>query len=302
MSGGIRAPKQERSQRSFESVLDTTLELLAEKGYAGFALTEVSRRSGVSVGSICTRVDGKDDLLRAAQSRFQERMLEEHRALTEPGRWTGVPLAELLPRLIADFAALLERQGRILGAFLQRGAIDPEVAKVGKAAYFDLHDRFVALLLSRREEIRHPDPVRAVGSCFTTVYPALARGLALDVPAEARTATRGSAEPAPSRQHRDGPDAARGTGAARSTPGLPAKGRETYGVLPTAASVRKRRGFRRPGRREPVRRSGRRTRAPGGREGAAGPRRLRRRTPAGPHVILVGRSAEDITDVLTHRP
>jgi AcrR family transcriptional regulator len=46
-------------------VPDTTHDLLGEKGYAGFALTEVSRRSGVSVGSIYTRVDSKDDLLRA---------------------------------------------------------------------------------------------------------------------------------------------------------------------------------------------------------------------------------------------
>ncbi|GAA2896613.1 TetR/AcrR family transcriptional regulator [Streptomyces mexicanus] len=188
-SAGIRAPKQERSQRSFDLVLDTTLELLAEKGYAGFALTEVSRRSGVSIGSIYTRVDGKDDLLRAAQSRFQERMLAEHKDLTEPDRWTGLSLAELLPRLIARFAELLQRQGRVLGAFLQRGAVDPEVAKVGKVAYFDIRDRFVGLVLSRRDEIRHPDPVRAVGSCFTVVYAALARGLALDVPSEAAEGT-----------------------------------------------------------------------------------------------------------------
>ncbi|MGY0490557.1 TetR/AcrR family transcriptional regulator [Streptomyces sp. WG-D5] len=184
-TGGIRAPKQERSQRSFDLVLDTTLGLLAEKGYSGFALTEVSRRSGVSVGSIYTRVDGKDDLLRAAQTRFQDRLLAAHREMTDPGRWAGAPLAELVPRLIAAFADVLEEQGKTLGAFLQRGAVDPAVAKVGKAGYMDARDRFVDLVLSRRDEIAHPDPVRAVGSCFTTVYAALARALALDVAAEA---------------------------------------------------------------------------------------------------------------------
>ncbi|MFJ9130309.1 TetR/AcrR family transcriptional regulator [Streptomyces sp. NPDC102340] len=188
-SGGIRAPKQERSQRSFDLVLDTTLELLAEKGYAGFALTEVSRRSGVSVGSIYTRVDGKDDLLRAAQIRFQERMLAEHQALTDADRWVGSGLGDMLPCLIEELARLLERQGPALGAFQQRGAVDPEVAKVGKASYFDLRDRFVGLLLSRSDEVRHPDPERAVGSCFTTVYAALARGLALDVATEAAEGT-----------------------------------------------------------------------------------------------------------------
>lgn len=170
-------------------MLDTTLGLLAEKGYAGFALTEVSRRSGVSVGSIYTRVDGKDDLLRAAQCRFQEQMLAEHRALTDPEHWAGRPLEEMLPRLIVEFAGMLERRGRVLGAFLQLGAVDPEVAKVGKVSYSDIRDRFVGLILSHRDEIRHPDPARAAGSCFTTVYAALARGLALDVPAEAAEGT-----------------------------------------------------------------------------------------------------------------
>ncbi|MFH8805399.1 TetR/AcrR family transcriptional regulator [Streptomyces sp. NPDC017936] len=185
MSTGIRAPKQERSQRSFDLVLDTTLQLLEEKGYSGFAITEVSKRSGVSVGSIYTRVDGKDDLLRAAQLRFQDKMLAEHRALTDPDNWTGLPLEEVVPRLIGELAELLRREGRILGAFQQRGALDAEVARVGKGGYFDLRERFTGLLMSRLEEIRHPDPVRAVGSSFTTVYAALARGLALDVPAEA---------------------------------------------------------------------------------------------------------------------
>ncbi|MEV7976739.1 TetR/AcrR family transcriptional regulator [Streptomyces sp. NPDC086519] len=184
-TGGIRAPKQERSQRSFDLVLDTTLELLSEKGYSGFALTEVSRRSGVSVGSIYTRVDGKDDLLRAAQARFQERLLAAQREMTDPQHWAGVPLAQLVPQLIAQFADVLNQQGRTLGAFLQRGAVDPAVAKVGKAGYMDARDRFIDLILSRRDEIRHPDPIRAVGSCFTTVYAALARALALDVAPEA---------------------------------------------------------------------------------------------------------------------
>ncbi|MFJ4616608.1 hypothetical protein [Streptomyces sp. NPDC088812] len=116
-------------------------------------------------------------------------MLAEHRTLTDPDRWAGLTLAELLPRLIAGFAALLERQGRVLGAFQQRGAVDPEVAKVGKAAYFDLLERFADLLLARRDEMRHSDPVRAVRSCFTVVYAALARGLALDVPAAAAEGT-----------------------------------------------------------------------------------------------------------------
>lgn len=187
----MRAPKQERSQRSFELVLDTTLELLAEKGYQGFSLTEVSRRSKVSVGAIYTRVDGKDDVLRAAQERFQDVMRAEQRELVRGDRWQGMPLARVLPELVGKFAQLLERRGKVLGAFMQLGAVDETVARVGKAGYFELRDGFTALLLDRRDEIHHPDPERAVSSCFVTVYATLARALALDVAAEAAEAAGG---------------------------------------------------------------------------------------------------------------
>ncbi|MEU9201327.1 TetR/AcrR family transcriptional regulator [Streptomyces sp. NPDC048332] len=191
---GIRAPKQERSQRSFELVLDTTLELLAEQGFQGFSLTEVSRRSKVSVGAIYTRVDGKDDVLRAAQERFQEQFSAEQRELLRGDRWEGQPLAGLLPELIEGFVRLLERRGKVLGAFMQLGAVDETVARVGKVGYFDLRDRFTALLLERRDEIRHPDPERAVRSCFVTVYATLARAMALDVAAEAAEAAGGDGD------------------------------------------------------------------------------------------------------------
>ncbi|GGY98011.1 hypothetical protein GCM10010385_54900 [Streptomyces geysiriensis] len=136
-----------RSRRSFELVLDTTLELLAEKGYQGFSLTEVSRCSKVSVG-----------------------------------------------------------------------AVDETVARVGKAGYFDLRDRFTALLLERRGEIHHPDPERAVGSCLVTVYAALARAMALDVAEEAGAAAVTCPRP-PGPARRTGRTSSSATGPARLAAG-----------------------------------------------------------------------------------
>ncbi|MFK0120367.1 hypothetical protein [Streptomyces sp. NPDC090994] len=94
---------------------------------AGVHVPEAPRRA-------CTRVDGKDAILRAAQERFQEVLCTEHRELVRDDRWEGRPLAGLLP------------------------------------------------------ELRHPDPQRAVRSCFVTVYATLARAMALGVAAEAAEA------------------------------------------------------------------------------------------------------------------
>ncbi|WP_286249527.1 TetR/AcrR family transcriptional regulator [Streptomyces graminofaciens] len=180
-----RAPKQERSQKSFDRVLDSSLELLAERGYAGFALTEVSRRSGVSTGSIYVRVDGKDDLLRAAQERFLEKMAGEHARLTDPERYEGKNLVQVVGELVSGLATMLLRNARVLGAFQQRAVSDPLVARAGKASYMDLVGRFSQLLLGHRDEIAHSDPEHAVVSCFQVAYATLARTLALDVSQDA---------------------------------------------------------------------------------------------------------------------
>ena len=51
----IRPPLQRRSQESLERVLQAGFELLKEEGFEGFTLQTVSRRAGVSMGSIyCT--------------------------------------------------------------------------------------------------------------------------------------------------------------------------------------------------------------------------------------------------------
>ena len=73
----VRAPKQERSRRSFDKAVDAAISLLVERGSDAFTLVEVAERAGVSTGSIYTRVDSKDDLLRFAHAREMARMGQE---------------------------------------------------------------------------------------------------------------------------------------------------------------------------------------------------------------------------------
>jgi AcrR family transcriptional regulator len=56
----IRPPLQRRSQESLERVLAAGLEVLIDVGFEGFTLQEVSRRAGVSIGSIYARVPSRE--------------------------------------------------------------------------------------------------------------------------------------------------------------------------------------------------------------------------------------------------
>jgi len=174
-----RAPKQERSRRSFERMLHAATSILEKGGLAALTLTEVSRRSGVSIGSIYGRLDGKEDLIRAVQAQALTKIRQEFATMISEIRRQELCLSELVPTVVHALALFLRRHTRLLSAFMQVAMTDPLVAKAGrKAQSKDLSD-LQLLLLERRDEIRHPDPEHAVATCFTVVYGSLARYLGL---------------------------------------------------------------------------------------------------------------------------
>jgi AcrR family transcriptional regulator len=183
-----RAPKQERSRASFERILEAATELLKEHGPDDFTLNEVSRRAEASIGSIYGRVDSKDDLIRIVHASVMERMDAEAMERLNPARWEGVPLPELVPALVAEWADQVQREAPLLRAFQLRSRTDSIMAARGKASHDVALARFREVLLQRRDEIRHPDPEFAVDYCFTVASAMLWRllgfGFALAVRSE----------------------------------------------------------------------------------------------------------------------
>ena len=174
-----RAPKQDRSRQSFERMLDAAGEILAKDGVAALTLAAVSRRSKVSIGSIYCRVDSKGDLLRALHARIRDRMDLEFGAAMNRLRRKQLPLIELVPALVRELANFHRRHAPALGAFIELGATDEVIRKVGKKHYLQIAMDFRILLLERRAEFSHPAPQRAADACFSVIYGTLARFLGL---------------------------------------------------------------------------------------------------------------------------
>ncbi|MEA1652799.1 TetR/AcrR family transcriptional regulator [Nitrospirillum sp. BR 11164] len=174
-----RMPKQNRSHASFERVLEAATALLQERGYEDFTLNEVSRRSGVSIGSIYGRVDSKDALIRTVQARALVDIDEKERRVTDSARWQGYGLDRLVPGVVSEFGEFLKENSPLLRAFMVRAPMDPVIAQTGKRSHEAMAVRFETLLLSRRNEISHPEPERAVHACFAMAYASYARYLGL---------------------------------------------------------------------------------------------------------------------------
>jgi len=180
VSSSINIPKQDRSRASFERVLDTAVEILKERGYEGFTLQDVSRRSRTSIGSIYCRVKGKDELFQAVQEHALAKIDSEIRDILDPDKWSNVRPQKQVYFLVREIAEHLRRHTPILRAFISREAADPVVRKRGKESHSLVAERFRALLMHHADQFSHPDPGHAVSFCFDLTFAAIAKHLDLD--------------------------------------------------------------------------------------------------------------------------
>ncbi|MBB3221988.1 TetR/AcrR family transcriptional regulator [Pseudoduganella umbonata] len=180
IDGHVRPPKQGRSQRSFERIVEATIGLLRERPYEQVRLAEICERSGVSTGSLYGRVGGKEDLLRAVQQVFLERLALQFDAHAVRIARETHGLAQTVPAVVTALGKLLGENAGVLRSFMQASAADAAIEELGKRSAQQNHARFTALLMRHAAQIRHPQPERAVASGMLLIYSAQARSLGLD--------------------------------------------------------------------------------------------------------------------------
>jgi AcrR family transcriptional regulator len=172
-----REPKQARSRQSFEKTLEAALALLQERGNDEFTLADVSARSGVSIGSIYARFQGKDELLRVAHGRKMDDIDAVSGHLFEPLPSRPDAALESVAREAIDLVIeVLRRYADILRPFMLRATQDEAISQRGAASHAALAAHFAGVLgawpggfLGETE----------INWCFNVVYSVVARRLGL---------------------------------------------------------------------------------------------------------------------------
>ncbi|NIE73597.1 TetR/AcrR family transcriptional regulator [Pantoea sp. Ap-967] len=180
----VRPPLQDRSRQSLEKVLTAARQLLCESVSADLTLIEVSKAAGVSIGSIYGRFKGKEDLLQVVFEDALEQMDLEWQSLMSDLGARPLTLPERLPLLVDTLAEFLARHAAILKPFMNRAG-NADIARSGKQSHGRMAASFIAQISAHQGEIRHPDPERAINSCFRITYSSLARFLGLGSAADA---------------------------------------------------------------------------------------------------------------------
>ncbi len=155
----IRPPKQSRSKRTLERIVEASLELLATEGLAGLTVHRVVARADSSVGSFYARFDGKDELLDYLGERVWTEALERWETALQTRDWSALDLADVVEGAVG---LLIDAQ-RSRSAYLK--ALDWASGRQGdayEAFRNELLQGLRQLILQNRGDIAHDDPELAV--------------------------------------------------------------------------------------------------------------------------------------------
>ena len=172
-----REPKQARSRQSFEKTIEAALALLEERGNDEFTLADVSARSGVSIGSIYARFEGKDDLVSVAHGRKMDDIDAVSSHLfeslpTHPEDGLQAIVREAMDKTIE----VLRRYADILRPFMLRATNDETISQRGAASHAILAGNFAAVLRQWPGGYLGQDEI---DWCFNVAYSVVARRLGL---------------------------------------------------------------------------------------------------------------------------
>ena len=166
----VTAPKQLRSEQTLARILEAAERLILERGIENVAVSDIVRAAGSSVGGFYGRFRDKEELLVALSERSQLLFRDEIASLLDPERWAGEPLAVIVRACAAALVAHVVRRRRLQAAFLHSVAVRPERWVAGVAFRQRITEGVAALLLTRRDEIRHPEPEVAARFAVETVF------------------------------------------------------------------------------------------------------------------------------------
>ncbi|MEV8630353.1 TetR/AcrR family transcriptional regulator [Streptosporangium sp. NPDC051023] len=159
--GLLEEPQQRRSRRSALQILDAARTVLARDGVDGFTMAAISEASGISIGGIYGRFDGKQGLMRAVRDMVLTH-LEEN--LAERLRDPDMALADVVRAFVTCLSEDIARQAVHP---LAEHSTDDERLKTRKfRARERLFASFREAVLRNEDEIRHEDPEAALLTVF----------------------------------------------------------------------------------------------------------------------------------------
>lgn len=166
----VSGPKQARSERTLQRLLDAAEALIKEKGHAAVSIPEIARRAKSSVGGFYARFRDKNELLRALEERHFIELLQRVDVLADGDRWRNATTADIVQAAVAELVAITRQRRQMIAAFLVCAIEDPVIREGGLRFRRTVAERIGKVLLLRRNEMTHPDPTLAIDLGIQTAF------------------------------------------------------------------------------------------------------------------------------------
>lgn len=153
----VRPPRQVRSQKTLERVLDAAEEIIAERGVAALTVSEVVRRADSSVGAFYARFPDKDALLATLHERSCGEALATAELAFDPARWERSELSVVVPEVVRFTVSLCEERRGLNLAFIALAATDATYAERRANLESQIAGLLYDFLRAREGEVSHPD-------------------------------------------------------------------------------------------------------------------------------------------------
>lgn len=161
----VRLPVQARGREAWRRILDAGVEVLAETGVARFNVTAVCEVAQVAVTAVYSRVDTRDDLLRAVFDHGVEAAEATEHALADGREGAGAQVA------LDVLREVFHRHGRFLRPVVIGANDDPYLAARGRENIARGRERFARLAVGADAP---PDVRRRCDALFTAVFSVIA--------------------------------------------------------------------------------------------------------------------------------
>jgi AcrR family transcriptional regulator len=166
----VSGPKQARSERTLQRLLDAAESLIKEKGHLAVSIPDIARRAGSSVGGFYARFRDKNELLRALEERHFIEISQRVEALADARRWRNASTTEIVEAAVTELVTITRERRHMIAAFLVRAIEDQVIREGGLQFRRRVEERIGALLLPRRGEMNHPNPALAIDLGIQTAF------------------------------------------------------------------------------------------------------------------------------------
>ena len=184
----VRPPQQQRSQQTFERILDAAEGFIVENGVQALTVSAVVARASSSVGAFYARFPDKGALLSTLHQRDCEAALATTDAALDPERWSGIELPQAIEQITRFCVRLFSERQKLLLGFLGLASEDVQFARRRAWVSDQVANRLHQFLLTRAEDVAHFDLKLAARMTVRLIFGSLEAEVGL------RSAT-GSIEP-----------------------------------------------------------------------------------------------------------